>query len=75
MGASLALAGSSTTPWGVERRVAGCWFEVETRYWVVRLHAACRHLRVAGGCVAGPPRHRLHVVQVVGVWGCFLRTT
>ena len=41
MGASSAgwRASTVSTLWGCGTWVAG-WFEVETRYWVVRLHAA-----------------------------------
>lgn len=53
MGAWLASAGSLST--GLCARGTGDWggwFQVEARYWVVRLHvppASCV------GCVAGPP--------------------
>ena len=48
---------SSSTAFGSGTGMAG-GFEVETRYWVVRLHAAPTGPffgRVLWGCVAGPP--------------------
>ena len=45
------------------------WFEVETRYWVVRLHAA----PFVGVC-GWSPRPRMLERLMWWVWGCFLRT-
>jgi hypothetical protein len=74
MGASLVADRRVRPLWGCGKWVGG-WLEVETRYWVVRLHALPGSCFCRGwGCVAGPPRCFLHVVWVVVVWGCFLRT-
>ena len=54
------------------RRLWG--FEVEARYWVLRLHA---HPWSFGAmvCVAGPPCHWVSAdAGLVVVWGCSLRT-
>ena len=67
---------SSSTAFGSGTGMSG-GFEVETRYWVVRLHAApgpgCSFGDGSGwGCVAGPPSHYCRVVRCgVGV-GLFL---
>ena len=53
------------------------WFEVETRYWVVRLHAPSAVLLLwgsGGGVWLVLPGHCAALVVWWLVWGCFLRT-
>ncbi len=63
----------STPPWGDGTDGLAGGFEVEARYWVLRLHAALPPFSGVGVCGWSSPLH-LTVWLGVVVWGCFLRT-